>query len=227
MEHMKLWNNCWKRTGKRSLSGAEAFLRSREPYCVGAASRFFTGAPSSIWMTGIEKGGPWEPRSPGEPGGMDGGEGLLLYCRNLLFPVFRFSPRRAEAFRAAGGIPLPPFFSLTLAASPLHAVQGLTEDAALLEAALAKRRLLPSAVFDYELRSLENREPVADYPNIKGPPGLVVRKPEPEDVDRLFPLQAAYEQEEVLPPGAAFDPAVCRRALELLVAGNKILAAEL
>ena len=46
-------------------------------------------------------------------------------------------------------------------------------------------------------------------------------------MDGLYPLQAAYEQEEVLPPGAVFNPAVCRRGLELLAAGNKMLAAEM
>jgi predicted GNAT family acetyltransferase len=48
-----------------------------------------------------------------------------------------------------------------------------------------------------------------------------------EDIDSLFPLQAGYEIEEVLPKGAQFNPALCRKGLEQLVKGGMILAAEM
>ncbi|GHV61850.1 hypothetical protein AGMMS49587_07060 [Spirochaetia bacterium] len=43
----------------------------------------------------------------------------------------------------------------------------------------------------------------------------------------LLPLQAGYEQEEVLPRGAVFDPASSRAALEHILAHEHILGAEL
>jgi predicted GNAT family acetyltransferase len=47
------------------------------------------------------------------------------------------------------------------------------------------------------------------------------------DTDALFPLQTGYEKEEVLPPGAKFYPASCRKVLESLIVGNMIMTAEL
>jgi predicted GNAT family acetyltransferase len=60
-----------------------------------------------------------------------------------------------------------------------------------------------------------------------GPPGLILRQPGISDIDKLFPLQAGYEQEEVLSKNGAFDPAVCRMIIEHIVTHDRILIAEL
>ncbi|GHV84933.1 hypothetical protein AGMMS50230_05410 [Spirochaetia bacterium] len=205
----------WKKAGKRKLPAVEAFLRRRECFCVGAVSRFL-GGPDYIWTA---------PSARQDHAGQDQLAALLLYCRQLLFPVFNLSPPEAAEFRMTG-MPLPSFFSLVLLTMPLHAMQGLAEDMDLLEITLEKRKILPAVKFDYELRSFE-ADPENPPPVPKGPPGLIIRKSEPEDINGLFPLQAAYEKEEVLPPGAEFNPAVCLKGLEYLVAGNKTLTAEL
>jgi ribosomal protein S18 acetylase RimI-like enzyme len=56
--------------------------------------------------------------------------------------------------------------------------------------------------------------------------GVILRVPGPEDADALFPLQAGYDQEEVLPRAAVFNPAVCRKNLEAIISTGLVLAAE-
>jgi predicted GNAT family acetyltransferase len=46
-------------------------------------------------------------------------------------------------------------------------------------------------------------------------------------MEDMFLLQSGYEQEEVLPTGAVFNPAACRLSLERLIAGEHVLAAEM
>jgi hypothetical protein len=47
-----------------------------------------------------------------------------------------------------------------------------------------------------------------------GPRGLIVRLSTENDTDEIFRLQAAYEQEEVLPRNAFFNAAASRLVLE-------------
>jgi predicted GNAT family acetyltransferase len=76
---------------------------------------------------------------------------------------------------------------------------------------------------DYDLMTLD-QDPLSECFH-QGPINLVLRKPVPEDTEGLFQLQAAYEQEEVLPRDAVFNPAVCRKTLERLLASELILIA--
>lgn len=58
--------------------------------------------------------------------------------------------------------------------------------------------------------------------------GLVLRRFGPEgDIDALYPLQEAYEREEVLPQGAVFNSAACRLGLERLLQDQVVYGAEL
>jgi GNAT superfamily N-acetyltransferase len=186
---------------------AETFLKEQEPYCPGAAARFLADAGNHVWIS----------RLPA----------LLMYSRRTLYPVFHFSPDTAAEF-LAGGIPLPPFFSLTQSGAPLHAMQGLEDDVALLETTLNRKGFLASSRCDYELRSFDSTAVPSVFPHPDtGPRGLVIRRPGAADMDGLFPLQQDYEIEEVIPQGAVFNPAACRRGLELLVKEGMILIAEL
>jgi uncharacterized protein len=60
-----------------------------------------------------------------------------------------------------------------------------------------------------------------------GPAGLVVRRASGAEADSLFPLQAAYEREEVVPRGTELNLAACRFALERTLAARIVLFAEL
>jgi len=200
--------NMWKKLRKSHLSGAEAFLRERENCCVSAVSRFCAGMINNVWAAVF---------SP------DLLSALLLYGNRLLFPVFHFSSAKKAEFLAEG-MPLPFFFRRVLENNPLHAAQGLAGDMDILEAALRKKGLFPTSSYDYELRVLTHLVPESGKISL---PGMVIRKPEIADTDALFPLQAGYEKEEVLPYGAQFDPIVCRKGLTHLIAGGMVLTAEL
>jgi predicted GNAT family acetyltransferase len=60
-----------------------------------------------------------------------------------------------------------------------------------------------------------------------GPGGLILRRPRSADMPELSLLQAAYEREEVIPPGAEFNAAASRLSLEQMLEREHVLAAEL
>jgi predicted GNAT family acetyltransferase len=201
--------NVWKKL--RNLALAEPFLRKRELYCVNAISRFISGITGNAWAAFLQKTDKQI-------------SGLLLYGKRLLFPVFDSSLALTAKFPAEG-MPLPLFFPLVLKKESIHAAQGLADDMDMLETALKTKGIAPSSTYDYELRSLMYSESAGF--SLHSPPGLVIRRAEPKDAAALYPLQAGYEQEEVLPEGTQFNPASCRRGLDRLIDGNMVLAAEM
>jgi predicted GNAT family acetyltransferase len=140
---------------------------------------------------------------------------LIIHSKRSLFPVLNGMKE----------ILLPRFICRFIQEIALHSVQGIRRDTKLLEDAIAHLGIIPTEHIDYDLMSLD-REP---SPNSlrAGPRRLVLRHPVLSDMDALFLLQAAYEQEEVLPQGAAFNPAACRLSLEHIVAHEQVLIAEL
>jgi predicted GNAT family acetyltransferase len=101
----------------------------------------------------------------------------------------------------------------------------LCEDAARLEALMEEQGYFAAERIDYDLMSMDS----APRPEAfrAGPAGLVLRQPVPGDTEHLFALQAAYEQEEVLPANAAFDPANTRLNLDRILSKERVLVAEL
>ena len=215
----------WKKLHKSPIT--EQFLRRHEDYCVSAISRFNAGIVNNVWAAPSRR---LQNKQP------DGNtiNALLLYGRQMLFPVFDFSESQIEEINAKG-LPLPLFFPTILKNNSLHAVQGLALDMDILEKSLQKIGFFSASRYDYELRSLE----IAEIDSSKGqgtgknrlaentPPGLIIRRAEMADTDALYPLQAAYETEEVLPEGAQLNPAHCRMGLERLIAAHSVLAAQL
>ena len=210
----------WKKLYKSPIT--EQFLRRREDYCVSAISRFNTGIINNVWAA-----------KPKQEAGSNTICALLLYGRQMLFPVFDFSESQSKEI-IPKGLPLPFFFRTILKNNFLHAVQGLAPDMDILEKALQKIGFFPASRYDYELRSLEiadihssaeNQAKINGF-SAKTPPGLVIRRAEMADTDALYPLQAAYETEEVLPQGAQLNPAQCRLGLERLIAAQSVLAAQ-
>jgi GNAT superfamily N-acetyltransferase len=201
----------WKKLRKSSLSGTENFLENREPYCVSAISRFSSGIISHIWANYTEN---------------NEISALLLYGKRILFPVFQFLPEIKRDF-LQNTMPLPLFFPALLKNDSLHVAQGLGEDMNILEASLKKKGLIPVSSYDYVLQNFEysGEEPQRVFPGSLQ--DMVIRKADMGDSDALYPLQAAYEQEEVLPEGARFNPVVCRKGLEYLIGGGMVLAAEI
>ncbi|MDR2185851.1 MAG: GNAT family N-acetyltransferase [Treponema sp.] len=190
----------WQKTGGGDLSAAEALLKKLEPLCVNACSRFIHREdPDQLWALS--------------------GDGtlsaLLIHSRRSLFPLLNGNKN----------LPVPRFLNGFWGRVSIHTLQGIREDVELFEAILDRMGFHLSEKIDYDLMSLDEdprREALA-----AGPEGLVLRRAGTQDREALFPLQAAYEQEEVLPQDAPFNPAACRLSLECIVKREQILAAEL
>ncbi|MDR2020972.1 MAG: GNAT family N-acetyltransferase, partial [Treponema sp.] len=190
----------WRKTGKNDLPAAEALLRKLEPLCVNACSRFIRReSPDRFWaLTG---------------GGTI--SALLIHSRRFLFPLLNGN-------RDLGA---PYFLNRFLSRISIHALQGIREDVELLEAILDRKGFRLPEEIDYDLMFLD-KEPRREALTA-GPGELVLRQAGVQDREVLFPLQAAYEQEEVLPRDALFNPAACRLSLERIIRQEQILAAEL
>ena len=140
---------------------------------------------------------------------------LLLHSRRTLFPVFDSNPN----------ISSPHFLNHFLVKTPIHAVQGLREDTERLESLMENEGYYAAERIDYDLMNIDG--PPRQEALCSGPAGLILREPGTGDADSIYVLQAAYEQEEVLPKNAVFDPAVCRLNLEHMLSSDRILLAEL
>ena len=192
----------WRKIPRDENHRAQAYLKAREKLCVAACARFLHVRESRghVWYLGDRRGEI---------------SALLLHCHRTLFPVFDKNPRIAG----------PRFLSRFLGKVPIHALQGLREDAELLETLMEDQGYFASERIDYELMSLD------DTPGSgvlrSGPVNLVLRCPQPGDEEALFALQSAYEQEEVLPANAVFDPAVSRLNLQHILSRERVLVAEL
>jgi ribosomal protein S18 acetylase RimI-like enzyme len=192
----------WRKIGKVETAQAEAFLREEERFCVSACSKFLHkhAVHDKLWAL-------WD----------SGGtvSALLMRSGRILFPIFGGS----EA------IPRLPFGVSFPGRVPAHAIHGLRKDVETLERAFLSFGYRVMDGKDYDLLALDGTPNPDSFR--AGPPGLVLRKPEYTDMDSLFLLQSAYEQEEVLPQGAVFNPASCRLSLEHTLAREQMLAAEL
>ena len=192
--------SCWRKISGNELPNAEAFLKNREKFCVAASARFLRmrEGRNHIWYL------------PGPEGDI---AALLLHSRQSLFPVFDKNTQ----------IPGPRFLNRFLGKIPIHALQGLREDTEILETLMEDQGYFAVERIDYELMSLDSRSAA---PVIKScPPGLVLRSPLPADEEALFVLQSAYEQEEVLPRNAVFNPSLCRQTLKHILSSERILVA--
>jgi ribosomal protein S18 acetylase RimI-like enzyme len=192
----------WYRIHENERLNAEAFLREREKYCVGASGRFLGMKESRdhIWYM------------PGADGEISS---LLIHSRQTLYPVFDKNSQ----------IPAPRFLNRFLGKVYIHALQGLLEDAGRLETLMEDQGYYAAERIEYELMSMDS---TARFGTQRaGPSALVLRPPLPEDEDALFALQSAYEQEEVLPANAVFNPAVTRLNIQNILKREQVLVAEL
>jgi ribosomal protein S18 acetylase RimI-like enzyme len=191
----------WRKTGTRERPRQEIFLKAAEFYSVGACARFLQQeAHDRIWeLSGADKAI----------------RALLINSRRSLLPVLN----------GQEDIPMPWFINRFLGPLPIHTIQGLRRETVVFEHALSRLGHEAAEVIDYDLMALDGAlNPQALE---TGPEGLVLKRPGPRDRDALFPLQAAYEREEVLPRGAVFNPALCLFTLERILRREEILIAEM
>lgn len=190
----------WRKMEKRDAAEVETLLRGRERWCLNACSRYMNldSLAGSVWTL----------RKRGAETGA-----LVVYAKQSLLPVF-------------GGqreIPPPRFLRRFFVTLPVHSLQGIKSDAALLEQSMEKIGFQAAEHIDYDIMCIDHIASLC-YPS--GLPGLVIRRPRFTDIDALAVLQAAYEQEEVVPKGSSFSAAASRMNIERILAHEQIMVAE-
>jgi GNAT superfamily N-acetyltransferase len=190
----------WKKLRSKNYWEARDFLEGREGRCVSACARFLhmKGSRDHVWALRDDN---------------ESIKALLLHSRRSLYPIFNGNK----------DIPLPKFLNNFLLKVPIHAVQGLKPETEILEAAMESKGYHSAERIDYDLMALE--DPPVSSCFRSGPVDLQLRPPIARDIDELFTLQAAYEQEEVLPKGAVFNAAASRANLERLLKTEQMLLA--
>jgi ribosomal protein S18 acetylase RimI-like enzyme len=181
----------------------EELLGRRELFCVSACARFLRRDRSSNQIWGFP--------GPGSPL-----RALILHNKGTLFPIL-------DGFDADAAGMSPSLLRL-LRKNSLRAVQGLRDDVLRLERIMEGLGRQRTDGVDYDLMAL-NRGPSAETLRA-GPAGLSVRTPELWELEEIFPLQTAYELEEVLPQGAVFNAAACRANLKRILKEERVLVAE-
>jgi ribosomal protein S18 acetylase RimI-like enzyme len=190
----------WRKMKNRDFLRIETMLRDIEDDYVSACGRFIFREPSKdhVWILGNKK------REP---------SALIINSRSTLMPVLCGMKE----------IPEPEFLKGFLRAKKIHSIQGLTEEVMVLEKAMEKTGKIIKDIFDYDLMTLDNLPLERDLKELQN---LVMRVPKLIDLDKIAPLQAGYEKEEVLPKGSEFSPAASRMNIANISARGKILAAE-
>lgn len=213
----------WRRVGPDHERIVRDFLAEREADCTAAVSRFKELAACGLGAKA--PGAAWGGFSVDDEGSAKA-RSLVVAMKSGVVSVVFDDPAHPANRRALERI---------LAGRKISSIQGLASDVALAESVLAERmRASPLNPFfrrpivdpiDYSLMKLET----APRPEAlsAGPAGLVVRRAFPEDAELLFPLQAAYEKEEVVPAGGVFSAAGARLAFERAIRERVILYAVL
>jgi predicted GNAT family acetyltransferase len=188
----------------------ETLLKTKEIYYVAACSRFMTMdfLNDHAWVLS-------PPAARPRGAGVSGAHGanvcaMLLHSRGSLFPVFN----------GKTDIEPPFFLERSLKHIKLYSLQGLAEEVNQLETMLRPFGISARESISYKLMTLE------EHPaSVKVPAALSLRFAAKSDIDELLPLQAAYEEEEVLPAGTLLDIRACRRNLEQIIANERAIVA--
>ena len=190
----------WQKLKRKNTFAVEDMLRNIEDDYVCACGRFLVreAGRDSIWTLSGKRN--------------ELIKAIIINSKSTLIPVLC----------GIKEIPEPKFINSLIKKKNIHSVQGLAREVSILEAAMERYNKKPIDAYDYDL--MELNKPLQ---NQKHPSNLVLRVPRLTDLDALAPLQAGYEHEEVLPKGSVFSPAASRVNLANIVAGGKILAAEL
>ncbi|MCL2175310.1 MAG: GNAT family N-acetyltransferase [Treponema sp.] len=169
-----------------------------------ACARFISRNPSKdpVWLLCGKKHQP---------------KALIINSRSTLLPVFSGMKE----------VPSPKFLNSFFQLKKIHSVQGLKEEVLFLESAIENFGREISDSIDYDLMCLESKNNEQLKKNNLPVQGLTLRAPGMTDLDALAPLQAAYEQEEVMHKNSIFSPAASRINLANIISEGRILAAEL
>lgn len=206
----------WRRVGPNEARIVRDFLMEREGRCAAMAARFKELAACGLGAAA--PGAAWAGFAVDEDGACAVAS-LVTAMKSGIVSLMLDDPEEPMNLRALSRI---------LLGRKVSSIQGLAADVRAAER-LRERSFRPfgPAVavdpIDYSLMRLET----APSPEAlsAGPEGLVVRRAYGADAERIFPLQAAYEMEEVVPAGGAFNPAAARLSLERALRERIILYA--
>jgi predicted GNAT family acetyltransferase len=193
----------WHKMKKHETTAVEALLQSNERWCMNACNRYINRSKEDKT---------WLLRS-----GDDGHSGnilaLMVQSKQNLLPVLCDTEH----------IPPPHFLRGFFGTAPVHSLQGRKEDVLSMAVLMEKMGLCAVEEIDYDLMCIDHSP--SDYHGASHT-GLVIRKPQAPDMNALAALQAAYEQEEVLPIASEFNAAVSRMNIERIFSKEHILVAE-
>jgi len=191
----------WRKMKKRQIAQTESLLKSQERWCMNACNRYINRNPKedNVWLLRNKAGEMFA---------------LMAHIKQSLLPVLC----------GQKNIPPPHFLRGLFGTVPIHSLQGKKEDVLIMEAALEKIGLYAAEKIDYDLMCIDR--PPENF-HMGSLAGLIIRKPQSSDIDALAALQAAYEQEEVIPSAAEFNAAVSRLNTERIFSKEQMLVAEL
>ncbi|MDR0302405.1 MAG: GNAT family N-acetyltransferase [Treponema sp.] len=193
----------WRKMGNRDsdIYAVETLLRAMEKKCVSACARFLAlnETKGNVWTLNEKSTTP---------------SALLINSRSTIIPVLCGKKE----------IPCPDFLKELIKKNKIHSVQGQKEDVLILEKKMKQMGAQSADIYDYDLMSLDRQPNQKTFLSV--PSNLVLRTPRLTDLDAIAPLQAAYEQEEVLPSGSDFSPAASRINLANIIARGQMLCAE-
>jgi len=191
----------WRKMKKQQAAQTESLLQSQERWCMNACNRYINRNPKedNVWLLCDKAGEIFA---------------LMVHIKQSLLPVLC----------GQKNIPPPHFLRGLFGAVPIHSLQGKKEDVLITDAALEKIGLYAAEKIDYDLMCIDRPPENFHTGNLAG---LIIRKPQSSDIDALAALQAAYEQEEVIPSAAEFNAAVSRLNTERIFSKEQMLVAEL
>jgi len=191
----------WRKIKKSDIARVEKLLQNAENDYVNACAKFITRKENNTLIWAL-------------CGKNDEISALIINSKNNILPVFCGQKK-----------PVLDLKKTILSSKKIHSVQGLKNEAFILENEMNNNGLEPKDKIDYDLMSLDTLPKRGK--NSDSVSNLVFRVPNMADIDAIAPLQAAYEKEEVLPKGSTFSPAASRINLAGIIAKGQILAAEI
>ncbi|MCL2601041.1 MAG: GNAT family N-acetyltransferase [Treponema sp.] len=185
----------------REIPAVESLLKSNERWCMNACGRYINrkSLKGEVWTLHDETGKP---------------SALVVHAGRGLLPVLCGRTH----------IPALHFLNGFFAAAPVYSVQGKKTDVLIMETEMEKMEMVATEKADFDLMCMDR--PPGGFRSA-GPPKLIIRKPESTDMESLVALHAAYEKEEVLPPGRNLNLATSRMNMEHIFQKEQMLVAEL
>jgi len=200
----------WKKMKNRDIPYVEDMLRDLEEDYVSACGRYLVRDSSKdpVWLLCAGS-------CAAKSGKKNEIPAIVINSKSTVIPVLC----------GLNEIPDLNFLNSFLRIKKIHSIQGLKNEVIVMENAIKKFGWKTAEIIDYDLMKLDSLPRKNSF--ISSPSNLVLQTPGMINLDEIAPLQAAYEQEEVIPNGSVFSPAASRINIANITAKGKILAAQL